>query len=155
MPGEREDNVFIAEWTQIPQLADAGQRDFWQRIADAKHAFNKVLETKKKDGLNKSLQAEVTLYAGEGLYDDLVSLGDELRFVLIASKAVVLPLAEAGDADSTELDNLKVSLLKTEAARCERCWHHREDVGSHAGHETICQRCVDNIEGAGEERKFA
>ncbi len=155
MPGEREASVFIAEWTTIPSLADANQRAFWQRIAEAKHAFNKVLEGKKKDGINKSLQAEVTLYAADGLYQDLASLGDELRFVLIASKAQVLPLAEGADADATELDGLKVSLVKTDAERCERCWHHREDVGSHAGHESICQRCVDNIEGAGEERKFA
>ena len=155
MPGEREASVFIAEWTNIPSLADANQREFWQRIAEAKHAFNKVLEGKKKDGINKSLQAEVTLYAADGLYQDLVSLGDELRFVLIASKAQVLPLAEGANAEATELEGLKVSLLKTEAERCERCWHHREDVGSHAGHESICQRCVDNIDGEGEERKFA
>ena len=114
-----------------------------------------MLEGKKKDGINKSLQAEVTLYAGAALYDDLVSLGDELRFVLITSKALVRPLAEGGNAETTELEGLKVALYKTEAERCERCWHHREDVGSHAGHESICQRCVDNIEGEGEERTFA
>ena len=155
MPGDREANVFIAEWTDIPALNDDAQRAFWQRIADAKQAFNKVLEGKKKDGINKSLQAEVTLYASAALYDDLVSLGDELRFVLITSKALVRPLAEGGNAETTELEGLKVALYKTEAERCERCWHHREDVGSHAGHESICQRCVDNIEGEGEERTFA
>jgi isoleucyl-tRNA synthetase len=155
MPGEREANVFIAEWTSIPTLSDENQRAFWQRIAEVKHAFNKVLEGKKKDGINKSLQAEVTLYADDALFADLSSLANELRFVLITSQAEVRPLLEAGDADATELDGLKVKLVKTEAARCERCWHHREDLGQHAGHESICQRCVDNIEGEGEVRTFA
>jgi len=155
MPGEREANVFIAEWTSIPTLSDENQRAFWQRIAEVKHAFNKVLEGKKKDGINKSLQAEVTLYADDALFADLSSLANELRFVLITSQAEVRHLLEAGDADATELDGLKVKLVKTEAARCERCWHHREDLGQHAGHESICQRCVDNIEGEGEVRTFA
>ena len=33
-------------------------------------------------------------------------------------------------------------------------WHHREDVGANAEHEELCGRCIDNIEGAGEQRQF-
>jgi isoleucyl-tRNA synthetase len=155
IPGERSRTVFTAEWLNLPTLADEAQRGFWSRIAEAKHAFNRVLEGKKQDGINKSLQADVTLYADSSLFAELTSLGDELRFVLIASSAKVLPLSEGVNADLTELDALKVAITKSESERCERCWHHREDVGSHAGHETICGRCVTNIEGAGEERQFA
>jgi len=155
IPGERSSTVFTAEWIKLPTLNDESQRGFWGRIAEAKQAFNRVLEGKKQQGINKSLQAEVTLYADSSLYDDLLSLGDELRFVLIASAAKVLPLAEGVDADVTELDALKVAIGKSDAERCDRCWHHRSDVGSHAGHETICGRCVTNIEGDGEVRQFA
>jgi isoleucyl-tRNA synthetase len=40
------------------------------------------------------------------------------------------------------------------APKCERCWHHRPDVGSNPTHPTICGRCVDNVEGPGESRTF-
>ncbi|MFS1703674.1 zinc finger domain-containing protein, partial [Alteromonas sp. AMM-1] len=35
------------------------------------------------------------------------------------------------------------------------CWHHREDVGTHAGHEELCGRCVTNVDGDGEVRHYA
>ena len=34
---------------------------------------------------------------------------------------------------------------KTEAEKCERCWRHREEVGSHAEHSTLCGRCVEAV----------
>ncbi|MEK9556215.1 MAG: zinc finger domain-containing protein [Gammaproteobacteria bacterium] len=42
----------------------------------------------------------------------------------------------------------------TSSEKCERCWHHRADVGSVSEHPTLCARCVDNVEGLGEERTF-
>ena len=65
-------------------------------------------------------------------------------------------LAEAGEqAVETEVSGLKLQIVKSDAAKCARCWHLRADVGSHAAHPDICGRCVENIEGAGEVRKHA
>jgi isoleucyl-tRNA synthetase len=50
---------------------------------------------------------------------------------------------------------LKLKVVKSEHAKCGRCWHHREDVGINPAHPEICGRCVDNIEGAGEVRHYA
>jgi isoleucyl-tRNA synthetase len=36
-----------------------------------------------------------------------------------------------------------------------RCWHHRDDVGSSGEHPDLCGRCVDNVAGTGEVRRFA
>jgi isoleucyl-tRNA synthetase len=41
------------------------------------------------------------------------------------------------------------------AQKCERCWHYRADIGSHADHPGLCARCVSNLFGAGEKRRFA
>ena len=84
----------------------------------------------------------------------LDALADELRFVLIASKAEVSD-AESTDAVATDVDGLSVSVVKAAGEKCERCWHHRADVGTHAEHETICGRCVDNVFADGEARSFA
>ncbi len=124
----------------------------WQRIAEVKSVVNKAIESMRvAKTLGSSLEAEVTLYAQGDWSDSLLKLKDELRFVLITSKAKVVS-AQGGEA--TEIDGLGLSIVKSEYGKCERCWHRREDVGSHAEHETLCHRCIENVDGDGELREF-
>lgn len=79
-----------------------------------------------------------------------------MRFVLITSTAQVADLAQApADAVSTDLKGLKLQIVKSEEAKCARCWHHRADVGSVAAHPEACARCADNLDGEGEVRHYA
>jgi len=59
------------------------------------------------------------------------------------------------DAAATELQGLAVRVTPSEHAKCVRCWHHREDVGADPDHPELCGRCVENVGGAGETRRFA
>jgi isoleucyl-tRNA synthetase len=85
-------------------------------------------------------------------------LGDELRFVLITSYARV-HAAEGRPADAVETAAAGGALwIKAQASshdKCVRCWHHRADVGSDAAHPELCGRCVWNVTGLGEERRYA
>ena len=58
-------------------------------------------------------------------------------------------------AIQTELDGLKLKVVVSEHKKCVRCWHQRPDVGTHADHEELCGRCVDNVVGNGEDRQYA
>ncbi|QMV13449.1 isoleucine--tRNA ligase [Vibrio spartinae] len=152
--------VFAEEWYEgLFDLQDGEPLDhaFWSHIQDVRGVVNKLLEAARGEKIiGGSLQAEVTLYVDGELADKLNRLEDELRFVLLTSKAVVQPVSQKTEqAQSTEIDGLFVMVSATEAEKCERCWHHTDDVGTIAGHEHICGRCVSNIEGAGEVRKFA
>ncbi len=40
----------------------------------------------------------------------------------------------------------KIDVALEAAEKCERCWRHRADVGSHAEHPTLCGRCADVVE---------
>jgi isoleucyl-tRNA synthetase len=40
-------------------------------------------------------------------------------------------------------------------SKCARCWHRREDIGQDSAHPELCQRCVANINGHPEQRRFA
>jgi isoleucyl-tRNA synthetase len=125
-------------------------------VLDVKNAVNKCLEDARNEKLVKaSLAAEVTLYVDDRLQTDLARLGDELRFVLLTSRATLAPLAEGTAARRTDIQGLKVAIAASEHAKCGRCWHHREDIGRHAAHPTLCERCVDNVEGPGETRHYA
>jgi isoleucyl-tRNA synthetase len=52
-------------------------------------------------------------------------------------------------------DNERVVAMQLENAKCERCWHVRDDVGGAAEHPTLCGRCISNLHGGGEVRAFA
>ena len=159
IPGEREEFVFLDQWYQgLPTLTentDMGA-SYWQSIMAVKTAINKQLEMGRKEGvIGGSLAAEVTLFCDGSLAEQLHALGDELRFVLITSTATIKPLAQSDGATVTEVDGLEVKVVASEQAKCDRCWHHREDVGVDSAHPELCARCVDNIEGDGEKRLYA
>ncbi|MEE3118649.1 MAG: isoleucine--tRNA ligase [Pseudomonadota bacterium] len=159
LPGERGDTVFYETWyeglTALPETAELG-RDYWREIYGVKEAVNKCLEEARARGeIKGSLSAEVTLYCEGDLAANLQHLGEELRFVLITSEATVKPVAEAGDAEQTSHEGLRVAVTPAAHAKCERCWHHREDVGQDERYADLCGRCVTNVEGPGEARSFA
>jgi isoleucyl-tRNA synthetase len=159
LPGERGETVFYETWYQglaaLSEDAELG-RDYWRTMYSVKEAVNKCLEEARARGdIKGSLSAEVTLYCDGDLAADLKHLGEELRFVLITSEAFVKPMSEAGDAEETTLEGFRVKVTAATHSKCERCWHHREDVGQSAEYKDLCGRCVINVEGLGEARSFA
>ncbi len=160
LPGEREESVFLAEWYPGLFALDAGDafdRAFWQQVLAVRFAVAKPLEAARQAGLiGSSLDAELELYAAPALAKTLGRLGDELRFALITSAARVLPQeTRPAAAEDTDLEGLAVQVRRSAHAKCARCWHLREDVGEDPNHPELCGRCVENIAGAGEERRFA
>ncbi|MDU2477793.1 MAG: class I tRNA ligase family protein, partial [Klebsiella sp.] len=161
LPGDREKYVFTGEWYEgLFGLADdeAMNDGFWDELLKVRGEVNKVIEQARADKkVGGSLEAAVTLYADADLAAKLNALGDELRFVLLTSGANVADYAQApADAwQSDLLKGLKVVLSKAEGEKCPRCWHYTSDVGKVAEHAEICGRCVSNVAGNGEQRKFA
>lgn len=158
LPGQSTPYVFTDVWypgfANLPagKFSDA----FWQQLLEVRDEVNKVLEAaRREEKLGASLQAEVTLFAGTELAQALSQLGDELRFVLITSTAKVSAEQPVAAAVATAIKGLSVLAEASTAAKCERCWHHRHDVGADAAHPGICLRCVSNVEGSGEQREFA
>jgi isoleucyl-tRNA synthetase len=144
-------SIFVETYVDVRPWHDEALLARWRGIAEVRAESNRHIEALRAEGrLGSSLQAEVTVKAGPKRLAELAALGDDLRFVLITSKAVV---ESAGDtADPNEFF---VRAAVSEAAKCERCWHYRDDVGIDPAHSTICGRCVANLFGAGEARSVA
>jgi isoleucyl-tRNA synthetase len=127
----------------IPDLDALTEK--WSHIVEVRNAVLKRLEEARERGeIGSSLAAEVTIAAPTDVYEALVSLGDDLRFVMITSSAKVL----RGDA-------LAIEVAPSPNVKCARCWHWRSDVGVDAAHPALCARCVANLFGDGEIRVFA
>ena len=144
-------SIFVETYVDVRPWHDEALLARWRRIAEVRAESNRHIEALRAEGrLGSSLQAEVTIKAGPQRLAELATLGDDLRFALITSKALV---ESAGDtADPSEFF---VRATVSEAAKCERCWHYRDDVGIEPAHPTICARCVANLFGAGEARTIA
>ncbi|MGM0594875.1 MAG: isoleucine--tRNA ligase, partial [Pseudomonadota bacterium] len=147
IPGERGESVFLETWYDFPalELGEMGL-DYWAEVMELRDAVNKELERLRTAGeIGANLQAEVTLYCGSELQQRLARLEDELRFVLITStagveKVIDEPPAEAMHYTLANGDEAWIAVAASPHQKCARCWHYREDVGSHAEHPQLCGR---------------
>lgn len=141
--------VFEEDWYGLPAhgLSDS-QLQHWQTIISLRAQAAKEIEVLRGEGkVGSSLQAELEFHVAPETYEALNSLHDDLRFVMITSSATTYKVADASAQ--------KILVKPSTYQKCDRCWHYRADVGSDAAHPTICGRCVSNLFGSGEDRKYA
>ncbi len=160
MPGARAESVFFTTWAELPAGEAAATTVDWTAVLAVRAGVLRELERLRVAGaIGAPLDAVVELYATPEVRKALTPLGDELRFVLITSEAHVHP-AESRPADAVPADPAAetgawLRVHASTATKCVRCWHKRADVGSDAQHPELCSRCVVNLDGAGETRRFA
>jgi isoleucyl-tRNA synthetase len=143
-PALSKESIFLDTYVQF-DAPDAALLAKWSRIREIRDVANKDIENLRADGqVGSSLQANVELTLGAEDHALLASLGDDLKFVFITSAIDLV----AGDA-------LSIKAKASNAIKCERCWHYRDDVGADPAHPTICGRCTSNLFGAGEARTVA
>ncbi|MDD5335963.1 MAG: isoleucine--tRNA ligase [Rhodoferax sp.] len=143
-PASTRASIFMDTYSDLA-APDSALLAKWGRIREIRDVVNKDIEALRADGqVGSSLQAKVALSVAADDHALLASLGDDLKFVFITSGVELL----AGEA-------LATAASTSQAVKCERCWHYRDDVGHDPAHPTLCGRCTSNLFGAGEERKFA
>jgi isoleucyl-tRNA synthetase len=160
LPGERGDSVLFETWYDglAATQNSPEQRRYWTDLLAIRDSASRVLEgMRKAEQIGAALEAKLAIHADEATVARYAPAVDELRFFFITSD-VRLDVA-GGQPESAVLTELEgadvwVSATVSEAAKCVRCWHRRDDVGSHAEHPELCGRCIGNIEGRGEERRW-
>jgi isoleucyl-tRNA synthetase len=143
---DAEQSIMLHTWHELPKPEGEGELlAKWSQIRGVRAEVTKALEELREAGkIGSSLQAEVELHCSGEKFDLLTSLGDDLKFVLIASKVDVINSSEE-----------KLLAQASTHGKCERCWHVREDVGANLDHPALCGRCVSNLHGEGEVRNCA
>ena len=157
LPGTREESVLMATWHDIPDPGEHASGVNWEQVMRLRELVSKRLEALRDKGeIGSSLDACVTVRANREWFDGLQGLGDELRFVLITSEAgLELDDTLPAIADEGEEPGLLIQVSRSGNEKCVRCWHRREDVGSSNTHPELCARCVQNVDGEGEQRTMA
>jgi isoleucyl-tRNA synthetase len=159
MPGERDESVLMSQWYSHEFNADDPVYDqaFWQQTLALINTVNEAIEPLRKDKVIRgSLEATVHVQPRNSARAEfLEKWGDELRFILIVSKAVVHSEGEKVPEDACETADYRVWIEKNTDGKCVRCWHQREDVGASDEHPELCGRCIENVAGDGEIRRLA
>ncbi|QDA13353.1 isoleucine--tRNA ligase [Pasteurella multocida] len=154
IPGERGEFVFTEEFYNGLFALDANEQmndAYWQQVITLRNEVNRVLEQARNDKIiGAALEAELTIYANDTYAPLLAKLQNELRFVLLTSKAEVKPLADADVAEG-EVKGFAVKVVRSANHKCPRCWHYSDSKDA----ESLCSRCDENVNGQGEARQFA
>ena len=141
---DQEKSVFLSNFDtfEIESESIINQSE-WKRIFEIKDAVNQSIEEMRNDNkLKGSLDSVVNIQATSNDFQILNKLGDELHFLFISSEAKV-----------KEGNTFKIKVTTSKNAKCVRCWHRDLSIGSIQEHPELCNRCIDNIENDGEQRK--
>jgi isoleucyl-tRNA synthetase len=144
LQGNAEKSVFEEIWHTLPEPGlDSSVLDHWGNLRQFREIVTKRIEARREQKeLGSSLQAELDIQAHGPILESLMRLGDELRFVLITSRATL---------HESKGSPVQIDVRASAHAKCERCWHYRADVNT----EGLCGRCTSNLQGPGESRRHA
>ena len=154
---------FTAEeiWTHMPTLTDrpesihlagfpkpdAGLRDDdlagkWETLISVRAEVTKALEKARADKvIGHSLDSAVTVGLSDDLFAVLSAFQDDLRSILIVSRASVVAGEIPGAYHGQETEGVWVKVEPAGGEKCQRCWVYDDSVGKIADHPTICNRC--------------
>ncbi|MBU2549383.1 MAG: isoleucine--tRNA ligase [Proteobacteria bacterium] len=146
-PGKTE-SVHLADMPRVDESRlDPDLAERWDRILEVRAAATKVLELARREKvIGHPLDADVALYASDGLYDLLAPYENDLREVFIVSRVRLVKGDPPAGVPASEVQGLAVAVQSNTEPKCERCWVHDETVGSIEEHPTICRRCHGALE---------
>jgi isoleucyl-tRNA synthetase len=138
-------SVFLAELDSIPDFDSNLDHDSWSRLLEIKDNVNQKIEESRNAGeIKGSLDTDIELTVNTSDFQFLNNLSTELHFFFIVSSCNLV-----------QGDDLEVRIKQSTSEKCTRCWHRNNSVSKSLKHPELCNRCELNIDGAGEDRKFA
>ena len=156
-----QESVFLINWNELEFGKEFDLSDDlvsyseWDELFETVIPFvNKHLEEMRIGGkIGSSLEVSLTLPVSKlELFNTLKKIYKELKFLFLVSD---LKLKYDESLPSEVLVGWEVDTFQDgEFNKCLRCWHHDCSVGENYEHPKLCKRCISNLFGQGEVRKF-
>lgn len=121
----------------------------WAKIRKLRRVVTGALELERAEKrIGASLDAAPKVYATAEYVEALDGLN--LAEIAITSD-IELITGDAPDGAYTLDDVAGVGVVPAlaDGEKCERCWQTLPEVGSHAEHKTVCNRCADAVDEMG------
>ena len=130
---EEFQSVHLATWPDA--RSDGEAAEVWPLLIEVRAAANAAIEPlRASKTLASNLEAEVEIVASPEMVARLAGYREDLAGFLLVAKATL-----SGEPGASEV---RASARRTDLARCERCWTHRDDVALQAAGASLCARCV-------------
>jgi isoleucyl-tRNA synthetase len=115
---------------------DQGILSRFEALQNLRVDVAQALEKAQRDGvIAKPLEATVSVTTEDA---EILSASEGSGLSEIEEFLILSNLSIAKGAKG-------VTVGRTEAPKCERCWRHRSEVGTHPEHPTLCGRCVEAV----------
>jgi isoleucyl-tRNA synthetase len=139
LPGGHGKSVQLADWpTPDPAWKDQALGERWKAVLEAREEVTWALEQARKEKvIGGSLEADVTIWADEQLYQHLQGFEDQLAVLFIVSAAKLEKGLAGAPASALKGQRIAVSVLveKSKGHKCPRCWIFT------SSEEELCPRC--------------
>jgi isoleucyl-tRNA synthetase len=140
------------EFVQLSELPDAevfeGQENIleeWDAFMTLRNQAQKALEeARNAKVIGKSLEAHLTIYAGEEVKTLLAALDSDIAQLLIVSQLTVTD--EAAPADAVAFDGVAFTVAHAEGEVCDRCRRVDPTAKERSYGVTICDHCAEIVE---------
>jgi isoleucyl-tRNA synthetase len=115
----------------------------WDFLLNIRGEVTKKLEAARAEKLiGHPLDASVIISAGGDAYETLQPYAEELRSLLIVSRATLTRDDDIkGGSENSGVEGVCIQVEAAPGEKCERCWVHDTTVGANKEQPTICQRC--------------
>jgi isoleucyl-tRNA synthetase len=156
-------SVHFSDWPDVAAgWIDGILEAKWRELRTLRVTANLTLEYgRAKKDIGSSLESVLKISCtGEAIVR--AAIGVDLAELCIASEVELLYPSSIPVSHSQEWLNipsmsvrelplrngnalLAIEYKRTTHAKCNRCWRHLPDVGTHAVHPELCERCVDVV----------
>lgn len=145
-------SIFEKKWFKKPTYFSKNNSYnfiFWKKIFIIRSEVNKLIEKKKKNKcIHNSLEIILIFYVKKNLFNLLLSLNTELKFIFLVSDTQLHRYSSAPKIahQSKIVKELKILAIKSKKNKCPRCWNYSKPISYIQNNTEICSRCIKNIE---------
>jgi isoleucyl-tRNA synthetase len=142
------ESIHLADFPDtVAERRNLGLEEKWEPLLLVRGEVLKALENARQgqEGKGSSLNYQVRLFAGGGLFEKLSPFMDEMAEVFIVSGALLAAEGEEfpnGAFRSKEVDGLSIEVGEAAGQKCARSWKISEDVGSDPRFPDLSARCA-------------
>ena len=132
-------DIFYSEWEEYEnKLNEEEEEEFELLVQLRQRAYQEIEEERKKKDIKNALDCDLEITLEKELFDKISKYSDEMNKILICSSCSIF----LGKSE-------QILVKKSANEKCTRCWHKVEELEN-----GICKRCINNMSGEGEVRRF-
>ena len=119
----------------------------YEKILAIRGEATKALEKARREKIiGHPLDARVTIFASNELYDFIESHVDDLRTATIVSEVMLgTGQLEEEAYESDAVEGLYLHVSQASGEKCPRCWKRRESVGTSPQYAGVCAECAEQL----------